>query len=259
MSDFNKKPRRTLARSRRTARPLYKPAHVELTWDNLAQLLKRPIAYQPIFSYITGDANAGLFLSQAFYWTNIKLFSDPKSDGWFYKTELEWFLETGLTKWEQRTAKRTVTNLKLMQIDKRGWPATNHFFINRPLLLRSLARYLPDAPSQTRVGKVGAKSTDKSLADAPTITEQRLPQRKSYSVTTENTEFVWPDSTEAEQLTLRVEQLNPQEVDGLLFRFEIETEPAKKAGVASEEWLQLKWIIILRRYFYSPVPQNEED
>jgi hypothetical protein len=259
MENSTKRPRRTLARSRRTAHPLYRPAHVELTWDNLAQLLKRPIAYQPIFSYITGDAAAALFLSQAFYWTNIKLFTEPKSDGWFYKTELEWFLETGLTKWEQRTAKRILRDLKLMEVDKRGWPATNHFRLNRPLLLRSLARYLPDAPPQKRSSTVGAKSTDKSLVKPPTITAQKLPQRKNYSVATESTGFEWPNEAETNDLTARVAALSQQDADGLMWRFEIETEPAKKAGVATEEWLQLKWIQIIRRYFYSPQEQNTEE
>lgn len=53
-----------------------------LDWDNLKDALRPKITYSPVFAAIGGDVQAGVFLSQAYYWT-LKT-NDPL--GWFSKT-----------------------------------------------------------------------------------------------------------------------------------------------------------------------------
>jgi hypothetical protein len=79
----------------------------------LRQLLARPIAFHPALSRLVGKATAGLFLSQMVYWSERR--SHP--DGWVYKSWKEWERETTLSEDEQRTARKLLENLGLIQID----------------------------------------------------------------------------------------------------------------------------------------------
>ena len=80
-----------------------------------ALLTDRPIAYHPIVAKAVGSSTAGIFLSQFLYWT-------PRSqdrEGWIYKTQDEIYGETGLTRWEQETA-RTKLREAGRSDDKKG-------------------------------------------------------------------------------------------------------------------------------------------
>jgi hypothetical protein len=76
----------------------------------------RVVAYHPSFAAIAGGVTAGLFLAQLFYWHDKG--SDP--DGWIYKTQAEWEEETGLSRWEQETARRRLRERGLW---RRSWRA----------------------------------------------------------------------------------------------------------------------------------------
>jgi len=97
----------------------------------LQSLLDRPIAFHRCFVPIGGLVGA-VMLGQAIYWS--KRTSNP--DGWFYKTIGEWEEETGLTRFEQETAKR---NLKgILEIERRGIPARLYFRIDWNMLEKTL-------------------------------------------------------------------------------------------------------------------------
>ena len=66
----------------------------------IEELLKRPIAYNPIVAKAFGSVKLGILWSQIYYWTDKT--KDP--DGWIYKTQNEVFDETGLSRREQETA-----------------------------------------------------------------------------------------------------------------------------------------------------------
>ena len=75
--------------------------NIQLEETIKALLTDRPIAYHPIVAKAVGSSTAGIFLSQFLYWT-------PRSqdrEGWIYKTQDEIYGETGLTRWEQETAR----------------------------------------------------------------------------------------------------------------------------------------------------------
>jgi hypothetical protein len=90
--------------------------------------MDRPIAFHRVFVTMTGSVNAALMLSQAIYWS--KRTSDD--DGWFYKTAVEWEKETGLTRREQDTARRLLSDV--MEEKLAGMPARTYFRVTAPRL-----------------------------------------------------------------------------------------------------------------------------
>ncbi|MBD2770671.1 hypothetical protein [Iningainema tapete] len=110
--------------------------NVQINWITLTSLLQSPIAYHRIFAEIGGGATAGLFLSQAFYWSQRT--SDP--DGWFYKSTAEWEAETALTRYEQETVRKRLIKSGLIEEKKLGMPCTLHFRINREELIAAIVQ-----------------------------------------------------------------------------------------------------------------------
>lgn len=75
--------------------------NIQLEQTIKALLADRPVAYHAMLARAVGSVTAGVFLSQFLYWT-------PRSqnrEGWIYKTQDEIYSETGLTRWEQETAR----------------------------------------------------------------------------------------------------------------------------------------------------------
>lgn len=73
----------------------------------LLKILSRPVAFHRCLAELTGSVTSGLMLSQAIYWTP----RTKDSDGWFWKTQEEWFEETMLSRKEQETARRRLKEL----------------------------------------------------------------------------------------------------------------------------------------------------
>ena len=79
----------------------------------LHELLSRPISFHPVFSRLSGSATAGLYLSQLYYWT-------PRAsheDKWIHKSASEFMDETTLTEGEQRSARKALERLGLLESD----------------------------------------------------------------------------------------------------------------------------------------------
>ena len=97
----------------------------------LTELLRRPIAFHPIFRDLTGTVAAGLMLSQAYYW------SDKTGEGgWFYKTADQWTEETSLSRKEQTNARKRLKQLDFWEekLEKANGAPTLHYNLNIPLL-----------------------------------------------------------------------------------------------------------------------------
>ena len=114
----------------------------------------RPIAFHVAFARITGSVDAGLFLSQAYYWANRT--SDP--DGWFYKNQEEWTAETYLSRREQEKVRKTLRQLGILEEKLVGVPARLYYRINHQRTLELLEKSdcpfsaIQDAPNeQTRL------------------------------------------------------------------------------------------------------------
>jgi hypothetical protein len=92
----------------------------------IGELLSRWVQFHPIFAKIGGSATAGIFLSQAYYWSSRT--SDPAR--WFYKTQKEWEQETTLTRYEQESARRQLREKGVLQEKLEGVPAKLYYRLN---------------------------------------------------------------------------------------------------------------------------------
>jgi 5-methylcytosine-specific restriction endonuclease McrA len=116
----------------------------ERTMKALQELLEpqHPIAFHRLFAVIAGGALPGLFLSQAWYWSQRT--EDP--EGWFYKTMEEWTQETGMTRREQEHARSALRQTTFWEEQRRGAPAQLYYRIVPQNLLACLS---PEQPPVT--------------------------------------------------------------------------------------------------------------
>ena len=94
----------------------------------VSQLLKafnqKPVAYQRIYSQITGSVTAGLLLSQMVYWW----YANQERE--FYKTDSNFSEELGMGGSEFRSAKAVLKKLELIIIEIKQIPAKTHYRVN---------------------------------------------------------------------------------------------------------------------------------
>jgi hypothetical protein len=109
----------------------------------------RVVAYHPSFAAIAGGVTAGLFLAQLFYWHDKG--SDP--DGWIYKTQAEWEEETGLSRWEQETARRRLRERGLVEEKLAGLPARLHYRLDVERLIALLSARVERTPAPPAGGE----------------------------------------------------------------------------------------------------------
>ena len=104
---------------------------------NIAQYLDRPIAFSPILAKISGSVKAGLFLSQAIYWTN----RSSTGDGIFWKTQEQWEEETCLTRKEQEGVRARLKKLGILEEIKQGLPCRIFFKVNFDVIDELITEY----------------------------------------------------------------------------------------------------------------------
>jgi hypothetical protein len=90
------------------------------------ELLRRPIAYQPIIAKAFGSVQLAILWSQLYYWSDKG--SDP--DGWIYKTSDELYSETGLKRRGQDSARKLGRELGIIKEKKMGMPAKIYFMVD---------------------------------------------------------------------------------------------------------------------------------
>ncbi|BDA76230.1 hypothetical protein CAL7716_103960 (plasmid) [Calothrix sp. PCC 7716] len=136
-----------------------------LDWDDLEDVLHQRIAYSPILATIGGSVQAGIFLSQAYYWTERT--RDP--DGWFYKTKDDWFDETKLTRRQLDTVVERLVQKGLISTKYDATRHTLYYRLNKDavtdavahLLESSLEEESPKTPRNTH--KNARRSAQKRL------------------------------------------------------------------------------------------------
>jgi len=84
---------------------------MSVTAKAVKALLERPIAFHRILATVAGGALHGLFLSQCLYWAQ----RTDHPDGWFYKGRAEWEDETGMTRYEQESARKALRELGITE------------------------------------------------------------------------------------------------------------------------------------------------
>jgi hypothetical protein len=142
----------------KAARTKRKTAAPPITFEQAGELLGRPIAYHPIHAAIAGSVEAGLMLAQALYWTRIQDETNPAADGWFYKTQDEWFTETRIKRPGQETSRKALLRRGLLSEERRPLPPPSFqprifYKVNRQnylLALCAAAKIQTAALQQTR-------------------------------------------------------------------------------------------------------------
>lgn len=115
-----------------------KPVHAilpRLTPSLVLEVFDLPITFHRCLVGVTGSVTAALLLSQAMAWSEQLA---PEVEGWFMRSQGDWTEETGLSRWEQETARRVLRNCGLLEERKMGIPARLWFRVNRPRLAAAL-------------------------------------------------------------------------------------------------------------------------
>ena len=106
-----------------------------ITTDLLLEIFDSPISFHRCLVPVTGGITSALMLSQAI-WTTQAL--DPIAEGWFIRSQDEWTEETGLSRWEQETARRALRRAGLLEERRFGMPARLWFRVCPEAVWRAL-------------------------------------------------------------------------------------------------------------------------
>ena len=151
--------------------------------------LGRPIAYYPVLARLVGGVKAAVFLCQLLYWRDRSSHPDRE----IYKTLAEIEEETGLTKEEQRTARRELVVRKLLY---ERYARLEHRLYYRIDLdaLDSLAVGFGDFPKS---GNPTSGNGEPSLGDAgdPVFATPEKPSSHMTETTTEITTEITTTTT----------------------------------------------------------------
>ena len=91
-----------------------------ITAQLLLDIFDLPVSFHRCLIPITGSVTAALMLSQAIWTTQA---SDPTTHGWFSRSQDQWTEETGLSRWEQETARRALRDAGFLEETRHGMPA----------------------------------------------------------------------------------------------------------------------------------------
>lgn len=140
----------------------------------IADVLDRPIAFHRAFVGIGGGVTGALMLSQAIYWSR----RTADDDGWFFKSQIEWTEETGLTRFQQETARRALTLAGVLVEERRGVPARLFYRVD----FDALERALDGGSSHTSL-----RESDNPDCGKPAIRSVGFPQSPKEETTSETT------------------------------------------------------------------------
>ncbi len=110
-------------------------APLPITANLLLDVFDLPVSFHRCLVPITGGVTAALMLSQAI-WASETI--DPEANGWFIKSRDEWEQETGLSRWEQQTARRALRDAGFLEERRVGLPAKLCFRVRPEQVLRAL-------------------------------------------------------------------------------------------------------------------------
>ena len=106
-----------------------------ITTDLLLEVFDIPVSCHRCLVPVTGGITSALMLSQAI-WTTHAL--EPAAEGWFMRSQEEWTEETGLSRWEQETARRALRRAGLLEERRFGMPARLWFRVCSAAVWRAL-------------------------------------------------------------------------------------------------------------------------
>jgi hypothetical protein len=109
--------------------------HGGSTTDLVMAVFDIPVTFHRSLVGVTGSVTAALMLSQAIAWTETLT---PDEGGWFTKSQDDWADATGLSRWEQETARRVLRDADFMEERKSGLPAKLWFRVRQAQIWKAL-------------------------------------------------------------------------------------------------------------------------
>ncbi|HEY9597117.1 MAG TPA: hypothetical protein V6D33_05555 [Cyanophyceae cyanobacterium] len=106
---------------------------------DLLEGVSNPVQFYPDLVHITGSHQAAIFLGQVLYWTG----KQHNSDGWIYKTQEEWQLETELSEKEQKNARTKLTERFLVEERFVGIPRRLEYRANTNNINEAWEKWIP--------------------------------------------------------------------------------------------------------------------
>jgi hypothetical protein len=106
-----------------------------ITTDLLLEVFDIPVSFHRCLVPVAGGVTPALMLSQAI-WTTQTL--EPSAGGWFIRSQEQWTQETGLSRWEQETARRALRRAGLLEERRVGMPARLWFRVCADVVWRAL-------------------------------------------------------------------------------------------------------------------------
>ena len=115
-----------------------------VTTELLLQVFDLPVSFHRCLIPLTGGVTAALMLSQAIAITQDV---DPAAEGWFVRSREEWNLETGLSRWELESARRTLREAGFLEERRAGLPAKLYYRVCTDQVWRALKEQAQRAAS----------------------------------------------------------------------------------------------------------------
>jgi hypothetical protein len=142
----------------------------------------RPVAYHPDFAKAIGSVQAALFLSQLLYWSD-----KGNNDGWIYKTQKEFYEETGLSRYEQETARKKLKKLGILEEKYQGVPRKLYYRINMRKLAEFMFAYYSSADNNVEIQHYGVGNSSKQDCINPACKLEEIPHANT-EITTDQEE-----------------------------------------------------------------------
>lgn len=114
-----------------------------ITAELLLEVFDLPVSFHRCLVPITGGVTAALMLSQAI-WTTQTI--EHSAKGWFSRSQEQWNDETGLTRWEQETARRALRRAGFVEEKLVGMPAKLWFRVRPEAVWRALQAHSAAVP-----------------------------------------------------------------------------------------------------------------
>ena len=189
----------------------------------------QPIAFNKHYVFIGCGINGALMLSQLVYWTS----RTKDNDGWIFKTHHEWTMETGLTRREQDTARKTLKELGFLSEKKVGVPRRVFFKVERENLYKALIEYSESlaTPSMHNSAILNAQISHTECTDAPHCMHESA--QLNAQISPSNTENTTENTTDINLGASAPEQ--PKKFSAK--KFLIENEVSEKTA---QEFIDLK-------------------
>jgi len=109
----------------------------------------KSIDYFPNFGKFLTSATSAIFLSHFMYWEG----KQQDEEGWIYKKMSDIQKETGLSRWEIQSARKTLCALGILQEKKCGLPSKIHYLFDWPTFDKLFSEYMANQGEPVKAKK----------------------------------------------------------------------------------------------------------